>query len=158
MATRRQERTPLIGARQAPPQHDPYSPSMEDFDKTDRRPMMGRVNAALSSMFSPVNSTPRAVRTRRTPEKKQDEKEDYYEDTFNDYPWRCTFGTREDVSADDKFKVMIVCRWRTTTSNLAHSSLTGWNLDESKRPSWGYHVLSSMGAYWYVNGVFFHQL
>jgi hypothetical protein len=62
-----------------------YAPPKEDFDKEDRRPMMGRLQAAVSAMFSPGGGL------------NQDPREHYYEDTFNDFPWKCSFGTHEEV-------------------------------------------------------------
>jgi hypothetical protein len=108
MATRRpnnQERMPLIARRQ---RHDPYSPvgPDDDFDnKDDRRPILGRVTAALSSLFSPVLNNPRPAGPSITPTSgttKNVDNGDYYEDTYNDLPWKCSFGTKEDVSGLDK--------------------------------------------------------
>lgn len=84
------ETTPLIARRQRPQQqqdsnNDGYATSV-DHDKADRRPMLGRLNAAMSSMFSPV--------TKYTPV----DADEFYEDTYNDYPWKCSCGTHEEVS------------------------------------------------------------
>jgi hypothetical protein len=111
MATRRQnnhERIPLISRQQ---RHDPYSPAGQDFDsKEDRRPILGRVTAALSSLFSPVvNGTAGGTSTSLTPETtKNGDNGEYYEDTYNDLPWRCSFGTKEDVSVKDMLKPLFV--------------------------------------------------
>lgn len=74
---------------------------MDDFDKNDRRPVMGRLTSALSSIFSPVikgPETPYSESAATTNNVEGDKAEEYYEDPYNDYPWRCSFGTHEDVS------------------------------------------------------------
>jgi hypothetical protein len=102
----REETTPLFGRRkqaQQQPQRgvdNDYAPTADDFDKEDRRPVMGRLSAALSSIFSPVMSKggPATPLSAADKEVAATEEENYYEDTYNDYPWRCSFGTHEDVS------------------------------------------------------------
>lgn len=122
MATRRpnnQERIPLIARRQ---RHDPYSPvgPDDDFDnKDDRRPILGRVTAALSSLFSPVlNGNPRPLGisiTQTSGTAKNEDNAEYYEDTYNDLPWRCSFGTKEDVSGRILHYPTHPLKWRSLT-------------------------------------------
>jgi hypothetical protein len=97
----REETTPLFGRRKQAQQQKPQRGTDEDYDdKQDRRPVMGRLSAALSSIFSPVMSKggPATPLSAAEKEVTGTEEENYYEDPYNDYPWRCSFGTHEDVS------------------------------------------------------------
>ena len=68
-----------------------FSPSLNEFDKEDRRRNpMGRFIAFLERPFVA------AIRRRRQQKLKEDS--EYYEDSYNDLSWRCSFGTTEDVS------------------------------------------------------------
>ena len=120
MATRRtgltnQERTPLIARRpQQQKRHDPYSPISHDLDKEDRRSILGRVaSSAMASLstrlwpkFVPNNDAFNNETSPRSCSPDSDliashhlpQEDGYYEDSYNDLPWRCSFGTREDVS------------------------------------------------------------
>lgn len=59
-----------------------FSPSVEEFDKDDRRGCCGRIRAFLKS--------------RKTQHQQRFNDSRYYEDTFNPFPWTCSFGTDEN--------------------------------------------------------------
>jgi hypothetical protein len=113
------ETTPLMEYRRRRPRDDPYGPTFPDdsFDKEDRRPIFGRMTNALSTLFSPivvaVSSRPRSdlngngkdssstnvsTRVNTNSNLNQENMDEYYEDTYNELPWKCSFGTAEDVS------------------------------------------------------------
>jgi hypothetical protein len=65
------------------PQQYYASGAMEDFTKrTDRRSCFSKCCASINSL---VCARP-----------KVDDSSEYYEDTFNDEPWECTFGTGDE--------------------------------------------------------------
>lgn len=59
-----------------------FSPSLDEFDKDDRRGCCGKLRAYCHS------------RKAQYQERLNDDR--YYEDTYNPFPWSCSFGTRED--------------------------------------------------------------
>ena len=155
MASRRttatnQERTPLIARRKRQHHHDPYSPLTHDSDKEYRRSILGRVSAASASLYSFLQNNANSfkntlssntpARDRSTPgamassEKNNDD--EFYEDTYNDLPWRCSFGTREDVSVRREVSqvscvgVIGECSMKVKLST--NTVTIGWNMDESK--------------------------
>ena len=108
------ETTPLMEYRRRR-RNDPYGPTFQDdsFDKEDRRPMLGRMTTAFSAMFSPIvvavsshrsdgrNSPSTNISTRVNANsnlENQEDNDEYYEDTYNELPWKCSFGTTEEVS------------------------------------------------------------
>jgi hypothetical protein len=56
--------------------------SLHEFDKEDRRPFFSKIGGALSSVISPRKGI--------------EEDGDFYQDHYNDQPWRCSFGTAEE--------------------------------------------------------------
>jgi hypothetical protein len=65
-----------------------FSPSTKEFDKDHRRSVGGRI---CQTIFTKI----RATSYRMLPPM-DDAEADRYEDTYNDQPWKCTFGTNED--------------------------------------------------------------
>ena len=59
-----------------------FSPSLEDFDKEDRRSCCSKIVAFC--------------RSRKQQHEQRFLDERYYEDTFNPFPWSCTFGTDQE--------------------------------------------------------------
>lgn len=59
-----------------------FSPSLQEFDKADRRGCCGRVRAFCKS------------RKMQHEQRLSDDR--YYEDTYNSFPWSCTFGTDQN--------------------------------------------------------------
>jgi len=59
-----------------------FSPSVQEFDKDDRRGCCGRIRAFLKS--------------RKMQHQQRFNDSRYYEDTFNPFPWTCSFGTDEN--------------------------------------------------------------
>lgn len=64
-----------------------FSPAVQEFDKDDRRTVWGRIGVQLTNQI-------RAMSYRVLPVL-DDADADRYEDTYNDQPWKCTFGTLE---------------------------------------------------------------
>jgi hypothetical protein len=65
-----------------------FSPSVQEFDKDDRRSVLQRIGQTITNNI-------RATSYRVLPPM-DDFTADRYEDTYNDQPWKCTFGTNED--------------------------------------------------------------
>jgi hypothetical protein len=117
--SRGRETTPLMEYRRRR-RDDPYGPTFpnDSFDKEDRRPILGRMTTAFSTMFSPIvvavssrrhdgrNSPLTNVSTKgnaNSNPKHQEDDDEYYEDTYNELPWKCSFGTTEEVSLQNSW-------------------------------------------------------
>ena len=61
--------------------NDSYAPSLPEFDKEDRRPILGRIIGEFLKFFH---------------RKEDDSDENYYQDNYNDQSWQCSFGTADD--------------------------------------------------------------
>ena len=67
-----------------------FSPAVEEFDKDDRRTWISRISQTLANSI-------RATSYRVLPPLDETmDADNRYEDTYNDQPWKCTFGTNED--------------------------------------------------------------
>ena len=83
------------------------SSSGNDLDKRDRRSLLGRLGSTLSAVCCPC-STRDIGNSNGTWNN-----EHFYEDTFNDEPWDCTFGTSEQdgiwVNHSDQVGTIMSC-------------------------------------------------
>jgi hypothetical protein len=110
-----------------------FSPSVEEFDKVDRRGVLGRLGQTVTSKLKASSYRVLPVVSETTA----------YEDTYNDEPIQCTFGTHEDdgiwVNVYDRVGVLMAA---TVWVLILYSSLTVLLLAQHQ------HVPIAMAAFY----------